>query len=71
MKVFATFLLASAMAVPAAFGQGNGQLQSEVQKQLKGSQFRNVQVSTQGDDVSLTGTVNTYQDKLDAEKKVH
>ena len=71
MKTFAMLLLASAVAVPAAFGQGNGQLQSAVQKQLKGSQFKNVQVSTQGNDVSLTGTVNSYADKLQAEKKVH
>jgi hyperosmotically inducible periplasmic protein len=71
MKSLAMLLLASAIAVPAAFGQGNGQLQSAVQKQLKGSQFKNVQVSTQGDDVSLTGTVKSYEDKLQAEKKVH
>jgi hyperosmotically inducible protein len=71
MKRFVMLLLASAVALPAAFGQGNGQLQSQVQKQLKGSQFKNVQVSTQGNDVSLTGTVNSYEDKLQAEKKVH
>lgn len=71
MKSLAMFLLASAVAVPLGFGQGNGQLQSAVEKQLKGSQFKNVQVSTQGGDVSLTGTVNTYEDKLQAEKKVH
>ncbi len=71
MKTFVMFLLASAVAVPAAFGQGNGQLQSAVQKQLKGSQFRNVQVSAQGSDVTLTGTVNNYSDKLQAEKKTH
>lgn len=71
MKSLAIFLLASAVAVPAALAQGNGQLQSEVQKQLKGPQFKNVQVSTQGDDVSLSGTVSSYQDKLQAEKKVH
>lgn len=70
MKSFAVFLLASAMAVPFAFGQGNGQLQSRVQKQLQGSHFKNVQVSAQGDDVSLSGTVNSYEDKLQAEKKV-
>lgn len=69
MKCFATFLLASAVAVPAAFGQSNGQLQSEVQKALHGSHYSNVQVSAQGNDVTLTGTVNSYQDKLQADKK--
>lgn len=71
MKTFATLLLASAVALPAAFGQSNGDLQSKVQQQLKGSQFQNVQVSTQGSDVSLSGTVNSYEDKLQAERKVH
>jgi hyperosmotically inducible periplasmic protein len=71
MKTFAMFLLASVVALPAAFGQGNGQLQGAVQKQLKGSQFKNVQVSAQGSDVTLTGTVNSYEYKLQAEKKVH
>ena len=69
MKTFAMLLLAAAVAVSAAFGQS--QLQSAVQKQLKGSHFKNVQVSVQGNDVTLTGTVNSYEDKLQAEKKVH
>lgn len=71
MKVFAMLLLASAMAVPAAFGQANSQLQTAVQKALRGSQFKNIQVSAQGNDVTLTGTVNVYYDKVLAEKKVH
>jgi hyperosmotically inducible periplasmic protein len=71
MKTFAVLLLASAVAVPAAFGQGNGQLQSAVQKQLKGSQYKGVQVSAQGRDVTLTGTVKSYEYKLQAEKKAH
>lgn len=71
MKAFAIFLLASAMALPAAFSQSNGQLQNAVQKRLKGSQFSNVQVSVQGNDVTLTGTVKSYLDKLQAEKKAH
>jgi hyperosmotically inducible periplasmic protein len=71
MKAFAILLLASAMALPAAFGQSNSQLQNAVQKRLKGSQFRNVQVSVQGDDVTLSGTVKTFADKLQAEKRVH
>lgn len=70
MKSVAMFLLASAVAVPAAFGQDNG-LQSSVQKQLRGSEFKNVQVSVQGNDVTLTGTVNDYQEKLQAEQKAH
>lgn len=69
MKTFAMLLLASAVAVPAAFGQS--QLQTAVQKQLKGSHFTNVQVSVQGNDVTLTGTVTSYEDKLLAEKKTH
>ncbi len=71
MKTFAMLLLASAVTLPAAFGQANGPLQSAVQKQLKGSQFKGVQVATQGDEVTLTGTVNNYIDKLQAEKKAH
>lgn len=71
MKVFAMLLFASAMVVPAAFGQSQGHLQNAVQKQLKGKQFRGIQASVQGDDVTLTGTVKSYMDKLQADRKIH
>lgn len=71
MKVFAMLALASALAVPAAFSQNNG-LQQEVQKALHGSQFRNVQVAVDNNGVvTLTGTVDIYQAKVNAEQKAH
>ncbi|MGB6132128.1 MAG: BON domain-containing protein [Acidobacteriaceae bacterium] len=69
MKVFAMFALASALAVPAAFSQNSG-LQQEVQKALHGSQFKNVQVAVDNNGiVTLSGTVDIYQAKVNAERK--
>lgn len=58
-----------------ATGQGapsssanDAKLQTEVQKKLKGSRFKGVQVSVQNGIATLTGTVKVYADKMDAEK---
>lgn len=45
-------------------------LQADAQKQLRGKQFRNLQIQTTGAVVLLTGTVNVLADKLDAQKRV-
>jgi osmotically-inducible protein OsmY len=59
---------------PMVAQQGNGddaKIQQDVQKSLKGSRFKDVQVSVEGNVVKLTGTVPLLQDKEDADKKAH
>ncbi len=70
-RLFHVALLACAafVAVPAALGQSS--LQADVQKKLGNSKFKNVQVEMRGSDVVLSGTVATYQAKLDADDKAH
>ena len=45
-------------------------LLADAQKQLRGKQFREVQVQAAGGVVTLTGTVKVLADKLDAQKKI-
>jgi len=59
---------------PMLAQQGSGddaKIQQDVQKSLKGSRFKDVQVSVQGNVVKLTGTVPLLQVKEDADKKAH
>ncbi len=75
----ATFLFASANALPAfpqtadkaatANAPDDGKLQTEVQKKLNGSKFKDVQVAVQSGIATLTGSVKIYDDKQQAEKK--
>ncbi len=74
----ATITAPSAFAVPIAGQQGSGQqpnaqddtkLQTEVQKKLKGSKFKSVQVSVHNGIVTLSGPVKVYAIKEDADKK--
>ena len=57
----------------AAFEAQNGnQLTGEVQSKLNKSQFKNIKVSVDDNGiVTLTGTVDLYEYKADAEKRVH
>ncbi|MGI8771636.1 MAG: BON domain-containing protein [Acidobacteriaceae bacterium] len=77
----ATFLFASASALPgvaqtaakaapANTAQDDAKLQTEVQKKLKGSRFKDVHVSVQNGIATLSGPVKIYDDKQQAEKKV-
>lgn len=49
----------------------DAQVQADVQKALDKKQFKNVQVEANNGVVKLTGTVATYADKEDADKRVH
>lgn len=69
---------AAAFAAPYAGLQGNGQqqnapddakLQAEVQKKLKGSKFKSVQVSVHNGIATLSGPVKVYAIKEDADKR--
>ncbi len=70
MKAFVALAVAAALCMPAAFAQSESQIQAKVRKALGGSQFKDVQASVQGGIVTLTGSVNLYQAKLNAERKV-
>jgi hyperosmotically inducible periplasmic protein len=47
------------------------QIEAEVHKALDNKKFQNVSVAVHGPEVILTGTVDTYADKEEADKKAH
>jgi hyperosmotically inducible periplasmic protein len=66
-----TLLGALAMAQPASAGRYDSQIQQQaIHKLADKKQFRNVQASVEDGIVTLRGTVDLYQDKLEAAKKV-
>ncbi len=70
--VFASFLsLSTPSALLHAQGGDDAKIQQDVQKSLKGSRFKDVQVAVENGVVKLSGTVPVYQDKEDADKKAH
>jgi hyperosmotically inducible periplasmic protein len=66
------FIIASSLliSVPAVAQANDAQLQADVQHQLTKKQFRDVHAQVQNGVVTLTGTVNSLADKLDAEKRI-
>jgi hyperosmotically inducible protein len=65
----ATLMAQPLMAQPSSVSRNDNQIQSNVtQKLAKKSQFRDVQASVEDGVVTLTGTVDLYQRKLDAAK---
>lgn len=65
--------LCLAAGVPTAKAQkgSDAQIQADAQKQLSGKRFSGVQVQVQGGVVHLTGEVDRYADKADAEKRIN
>ena len=64
-------LVLLSMTAVAATGRYDQQIQSAVsQKIQKAKQLQNVSSTVEDGIVTLTGTVNLYQDKLDAAKKI-
>ena len=64
--------LAVSMAVPSAMAESapnDSRIQAEVTKSLSNAKFKDVHASVQDGIVSLTGSVNVYAVKADAEKK--
>ena len=55
----------------AQAGAHDAQIQADVMKALDNKRFKDVKVSTQDGIVTLTGTVNVYSDKEDADNKAH
>jgi osmotically-inducible protein OsmY len=76
LKVFASLFLGALFALSAtaqstSAGRYDSAIQARaVQELAKKEQFRNVQASTEDGIVTLTGTVDLYQQKLDAAKKI-
>jgi hyperosmotically inducible protein len=68
-----TFVLGGATAsnASAAGGADDSNLTSDVQAKLNKSEFKNVKVSVQNGVATLSGTVDVYEAKLDADKRAH
>lgn len=54
-----------------AFGQDNNGAAAEVQSKLNKSQFKDIKVDVQNGVATLSGTVDLYEYKMDADKRVH
>jgi hyperosmotically inducible protein len=66
--------LCIAQAIPSAMADNapnDSRIQAELTESLSSAKFKDVRASVQNGIVSLTGTVNVYGVKADAEKKVH
>ncbi len=64
------FVLAAALAAPALVAQNDSTIQAAVEKALKGHPFQNLQFSVQDRVVALSGSVDLYVVKIDAEQRV-
>ena len=64
------FFLAAALAASALLAQTDSTIQSSVQKSLSGHAFRNLQFSVENSVVTLSGPVDLYVTKIDAEQRV-
>src|ERR1700761_2818019 len=73
MAVTLLFLgLAEATAQSGSNGaQNDGQIQADVMKSLENKRFKDVKVSVKNGVVTLTGTVDVYSAKLDADNRAH
>ena len=75
-KTLALFLSVGVLSIgliaqTASAGRYDGDIQSRVSQQLAAKkEFRNLHAATEDGIVTLTGTVDLYQQKLDAAKKV-
>jgi hyperosmotically inducible protein len=64
-------ILSVGLVAQTASARYDSDIQTRVSQQLtKKSEFRNLQASTEDGIVTLTGTVDLYQQKLDAAKKI-
>lgn len=59
------------VARAVAQGQNDSQIQADVTKALDNKRFKNVKSQVQNGVVTLTGTVDVYADKEDADKRSH
>jgi osmotically-inducible protein OsmY len=64
-------MAAASGAGAKAFAADDNSAASEVQSKLNKSQFKNVKVDVQNGVATLSGTVDLYEYKMDADKRVH
>ena len=70
-KFFATAALAATLSIPVLAQGDDATVQAEVQKSLDSKRFSGVTATVKDGVVTLTGTVDVYATKEDAERKVH
>jgi hyperosmotically inducible protein len=75
LRVAAVALLASVLGVSSLYAAqgspGDAQIEAEVHKALDNKKYQNVTASVHDGNVTLTGTVNLYSAKEDADNRVH
>jgi osmotically-inducible protein OsmY len=64
-------LVTGVKAVAQSQGPQDAQIQADVAKALDNKRFKDVKAAVQNGVVTLTGTVDLYADKEDADKKAH
>jgi hyperosmotically inducible protein len=69
--LIAGLLMFGGAARTVAQGPNDAQIQADVTKALDNKKFKNVKSQVQNGVVTLTGTVDLYADKEEADKKVH
>jgi osmotically-inducible protein OsmY len=62
---------AGAGRAQSAAGSNDAQIQADVNKALDNKKFKNVKSAVQNGEVTLSGTVELYSDKEEADRKVH
>ena len=71
LSLMALVFLVGGIAIPARAQANDAQIQAEVQKSLSNKKFSDVQVAVHNGIVQLTGTVDLYSAKEDADHKAH
>ena len=69
--VFVCVMAAGSMRAQSAAANSDAQVQADVMKTLDSKRFSNVKVAVQNGQVTLSGTVELYSDKEDADKRAH
>jgi osmotically-inducible protein OsmY len=71
VSLVGVLMFASTTRGKAQVGANDAQIQADVMKSLDNKRFKDVKTSVQNGIVKLTGTVDLYSAKLDADNKAH